>query len=55
VAYGGEAAAFRTLTLSRSTEGVLLVGACTASETAWRVVERECEAFLASLAVEPAR
>jgi hypothetical protein len=33
---------------------MLLVAACTASETTWRVVERECRAFLDSLAVEPA-
>jgi len=55
VAYGGESSAFRTLALSRAAEGVLLMGACTATETTWRAVERECEAFLASLSVERAR
>jgi hypothetical protein len=55
VAHGGKFPAFRTLSLSRAAEGLLLVAACTATETTWRVVERECQAFLASLAVEPAR
>jgi hypothetical protein len=53
--WGGDAAAFRALELSRDEAGLSLAAACSASETAWRVVERECLAFLASLAVEPAR
>jgi hypothetical protein len=54
LAWGGEAAS-RALVLSRDEEGLSLAAACTASETTWRVVERECRAFLDSLSVEPAR
>ena len=52
--WGGETAS-RALTLSREEEGLSLTAACTTSETTWRVVERECRAFLDSLSVEPSR
>ena len=45
----------RALALTRADDGLRLAAACTASESTWRVVERECRAFLGSLGVEPAR
>ncbi|HYQ80995.1 MAG TPA: hypothetical protein VEP68_05805, partial [Anaeromyxobacteraceae bacterium] len=55
VSFGGEEAGLRALTLAHLEEGLVVAAACTGSATTWRVLERECRAFLDSLAVEPAR